>query len=91
MKRVAQREWTSQHLIAIFVSTVIAATPLIYAALGELVVERSGVLNLGVEGMMLVGAMTGFAVGHASGNLVLGYVAAISHRLRCRCCLGFSR
>jgi ABC-type uncharacterized transport system permease subunit len=67
----------SQHLIAIFVSTVIAATPLIYAALGELVVERSGVLNLGVEGMMLVGAMTGFAVGHASGSLVLGYVAAI--------------
>jgi general nucleoside transport system permease protein len=67
----------SQHLIAIFVSTVIAATPLIYAALGELVVERSGVLNLGVEGMMLVGAMTGFAVGHASGSLVLGFVAAI--------------
>jgi ABC-type uncharacterized transport system permease subunit len=67
----------SQHLIAIFVSTVIAATPLVYAALGELVVERSGVLNLGVEGMMLVGAMTGFAVSHASGNLVLGYLGAI--------------
>ena len=65
------------HLIAIFVSTVIAATPLIYAALGELVVERSGVLNLGVEGMMLIGAMTGFAVGHVSGSLFLGYVAAI--------------
>ena len=65
------------HLIAIFVSTVIAATPLIYAALGELVVERSGVLNLGVEGMMLIGAMTGFAVSHASGSLFLGYVAAI--------------
>jgi general nucleoside transport system permease protein len=67
----------SQHLIAIFVSTVIAATPLVYAALGELVVERSGVLNLGVEGMMLVGAMTGFAVSHASGNLALGYLGAI--------------
>lgn len=67
----------SQHLIAIFVSTVIAATPLVYAALGELVVERSGVLNLGVEGMMLVGAMTGFAVSHASGNLALGYLAAM--------------
>jgi simple sugar transport system permease protein len=67
----------SYHLIAIFVSTVIAATPLIYAALGELVVERSGVLNLGVEGMMLIGAVTGFAVGHASGSLLLGYVAAI--------------
>lgn len=68
----------SPHFIAIFVSTVIAATPLIYAALGELVVERSGVLNLGVEGMMLVGAMTGFAVSHASGNLVLGYFGAIA-------------
>jgi len=68
----------SPHLIAILVSTVIAATPLIYAALGELVVERSGVLNLGVEGMMLVGAMTGFAVSHASGNLALGYLGAIA-------------
>lgn len=67
----------SMHLVAIFVSTVIAATPLIYAALGELVVERSGVLNLGVEGMMLVGAVTGFAVGHVTGSLLLGYVAAI--------------
>jgi ABC-type uncharacterized transport system permease subunit len=67
----------SMHLVAIFVSTVIAATPLIYAALGELVVERSGVLNLGVEGMMLVGAVTGFAVGHMTGSLLLGYVAAI--------------
>jgi simple sugar transport system permease protein len=67
----------SFHLVAIFVSTVIAATPLIYAALGELVVERSGVLNLGVEGMMLIGAVTGFAVGHASGSLLLGYIAAI--------------
>ncbi len=67
----------SEHIIAIVVSTVIAATPLIYAALGELVVERSGVLNLGVEGMMLVGALTAFAVGHATGNLFIGYVAAM--------------
>lgn len=67
---------SSEHLIAMIVGTVIAATPLIYAALGELVVERSGVLNLGVEGMMLVGAVTGFAVGVHSGSLLLGYLAA---------------
>lgn len=46
--------------IAIFAGTVIAATPLIFAALGELVVEKSGVLNLGIEGMMLVGAAFAF-------------------------------
>jgi simple sugar transport system permease protein len=65
------------HLIPILVSTVVAATPLIYAALGELVVERAGVLNLGVEGMMLMGALTAFAVGVSSGSLTLGYLAAI--------------
>ncbi len=68
---------SAEHWVAIFVSTVIAATPLIYAALGELVVERAGVLNLGVEGMMLVGALTAFAVGHSSGSLLLGYGAAM--------------
>jgi ABC-type uncharacterized transport system permease subunit len=63
-------------LIPILASTVGAATPLIYASLGELVTERAGVLNLGVEGMMLVGAVAGFAVGLSSGSLLLGYAAA---------------
>jgi ABC-type uncharacterized transport system permease subunit len=63
-------------LSTIAASAVGAATPLIYAALGELVSERAGVLNLGVEGMMLVGAMSGFAVGIATGSLLLGYLAA---------------
>ena len=62
--------------ITIAASAVGAATPLVYAALGELIAERAGVLNLGVEGMMLVGAMSGFAVGVSSGSLVLGYLAA---------------
>jgi ABC-type uncharacterized transport system permease subunit len=53
--------------VAIFTGTVIAATPLIFAALGELVVEKSGVLNLGIEGMMLMGAAFAF------GAVVAGY------------------
>lgn len=64
-------------LIPILSSTVMAATPLIYAALGELVTERAGVLNLGVEGMMLIGALTAFAVGATTGNLPLAYLAAM--------------
>jgi ABC-type uncharacterized transport system permease subunit len=62
--------------ITIAASAVSAATPLLFAALGELVAERAGVLNLGVEGMMLVGAMSGFAVGVSSGSLILAYLAA---------------
>ena len=62
--------------VTIVASAVGAATPLMFAALGELVTERAGVLNLGVEGMMLVGAMSGFAVGVSSGSLWLAYLAA---------------
>jgi simple sugar transport system permease protein len=67
----------AEFLIAIITGTVVAATPLIYAALGELVAERAGVLNLGVEGMMLVGALAAFAVSVRSGSLFAGYTAAI--------------
>ncbi len=49
--------------ISVFTGTIIAATPLIFAALGELVVEKSGVLNLGIEGMMLMGAVFAFWAG----------------------------
>jgi simple sugar transport system permease protein len=54
-----------------------AATPLLIAAIGELVVERSGVLNLGVEGMMVMGAVTGFAVAVSTGNPWLGALGGI--------------
>jgi len=53
---------------AFVISMIVAATPLLFAATGELVAERSGVLNLGVEGMMLLGAVTAFAVALSTGS-----------------------
>lgn len=61
----------------IVLTIITAATPLLIAALGELVSERSGVLNLGVEGMMAVGAVCGFAVAFETGQPALGVLAAI--------------
>ncbi|GGA81500.1 ABC transporter permease [Brucella endophytica] len=62
---------------AILLTVATAATPLLIAAIGELVVERSGVLNLGVEGMMIMGAVTAFAVAQMTGSAWLGMFAAI--------------
>ncbi len=64
-------------LEAILTTVVTASTPLLIAATGELVVERSGVLNLGVEGMMLMGAVSGFAGATLTGYPWLGVLAAI--------------
>jgi len=61
----------------ILITIATAATPLLIAAMGELVVERSGVLNLGVEGMMVMGAVTAFAVALTTGNPWLGMLAGI--------------
>ncbi|MFZ2470141.1 MAG: ABC transporter permease [Parvibaculum sedimenti] len=58
-------------------SVVIASTPLLLAATGELVAERAGVLNLGVEGMMLVGAIAAFAVAVTTGSSTLGILAGV--------------
>lgn len=62
--------------IGIFTGTIIAATPLIYAALGELVVEKSGVLNLGIEGMMLMGAAVGFYMAYNGYPMPVAVLAA---------------
>ena len=59
-------------------SLMVAATPLLLAAIGELVVEKAGVLNLGVEGMMIVGAICGFAVSVETGSPYLGILAAMA-------------
>ena len=65
-----------EFAVAIISAIVLVATPILLAGLGELVVEKSGVLNLGVEGMMLIGAVTGFAVTSTFGNPYLGVFAA---------------
>ncbi|GAH72682.1 unnamed protein product, partial [marine sediment metagenome] len=57
-------------------ATMRMSTPIIFATLGEILAERSGVLNLGIEGTMLMGAMTGFLVTFTSGSLWAGVVAA---------------
>ncbi len=57
-------------------SLMVAATPILLAAIGELVAERSGVLNLGVEGMMITGAVCGFVIAVESGSPWLGFAGA---------------
>jgi ABC-type uncharacterized transport system permease subunit len=57
-------------------STIAMATPILLAALGELMVERSGVLNIGIEGAILAGAFFGFAATYFSGSIALGLIAA---------------
>ena len=63
-------------LILILQGVIVAATPLVFAAVGELVTERSGVLNLGIEGMMILGAIAGFGVTLNTGSYVAGITAA---------------
>lgn len=55
-------------------SLMVAAVPIMFAAIGELVVEKAGVLNLGVEGMMIMGAICGFVTAVETGSPVLGFV-----------------
>jgi simple sugar transport system permease protein len=62
--------------ILLLASLMVAATPIVLAAIGELVVERAGVLNLGVEGMMITGAICGFIVAYHSGSPTLGFLGA---------------
>ena len=65
-----------EFLTVVLASAVRSGTPVLYASLGEVLSERAGVMNLGLEGIMLVGAYTGFAVTHATGNPWIGLAAA---------------
>jgi len=65
----------SDVLIALLAAAVQSGTPILYATLGEIITEKSGILNLGVEGIMMVGALSAFLVAQISGNPVAGLLA----------------
>lgn len=67
---------SSINWVLLTASLMVAATPILLAAIGELVVEKAGVLNLGVEGMMITGAVCGFIIAVESGSPVLGFASA---------------
>ena len=62
--------------VLLIAAIIAAATPVLLAAIGETVVERAGILNLGVEGMMILGAVCGFIIAVNSGSPLLGFVSA---------------
>ncbi len=75
----SQRSSDHGHVLyAVALTIMTAATPLLLAAVGEVVVERSGVLNLGVEGMMIMGAVCGFGAAFYTGSAAVGLIAAIA-------------
>lgn len=80
---------TTALAISILMTLAAAATPILIAALGELVAEKAGVLNLGVEGMMLIGAVTGFAVAVTTGSPALGALAAMATAAAAALIFGF--
>lgn len=65
------------NLTALITATLVTATPLLYAAIGEIICERAGVLNLGIEGTMYAGAFSGFVATAVTGSLWVGLVAAV--------------
>ncbi|MGY0399392.1 MAG: ABC transporter permease [Ostreibacterium sp.] len=75
--------------VAEFSTIIVSATPLLLAALGELVVEKSGVLNLGIEGMMLVGAVVGFILALSGQSAVVCFLAAAGAAMLLSLLFGF--
>jgi ABC-type uncharacterized transport system permease subunit len=67
---------TGEIVIALLAATVQSGTPILFATLGEIFTEKSGVLNLGVEGVMILGALAGFVVARQTGSPTLGFIAA---------------
>jgi general nucleoside transport system permease protein len=67
---------TFSFVVGVFASAVRWATPILYAALGEVLTERAGILNLGLEGIMLMGALSGFWAAYETGSLWIGLLVA---------------
>ncbi len=67
---------TTPLVLGVLAGAVLSGTSLLYATLGETIVERSGIVNLGLEGLLLIGASVGFSVTAATGNAWLGLAAA---------------
>ncbi|MDC5696551.1 ABC transporter permease [Intrasporangium calvum] len=65
------------NVVALIAATLVTATPLLYATIGEIITERSGILNLGIEGTMYAGAFGGFIVTANTGSPLLGLLAAV--------------
>ena len=63
-------------IVKLLAAIMIAATPILFAAIGELVAEKAGLLNLGVEGMLLTGAVCGYIIGHETGSATAGFIGA---------------
>jgi len=63
-------------IVSLIATLIVAATPILLAATGELIVEKSGVLNLGVEGMMIIGAISGFIAAVNTDSPLMGFVVA---------------
>ena len=74
--------------VGFFAAMIRIATPLLFATIGELFAERSGVLNLGIEGIMLLSAMTGFSAAYFTGSLWLGIAAAMLTGALCGALMG---
>ena len=76
-------------LLDIVAATFRTSTPLVYAAVGDTYVQRAGMLNLGIEGMMFAGAFFGFMAAYESGSLLVGLVAAAGVGIAAAALLGF--
>ena len=76
--------------LAVLGGAIRVSTPFLFVSLGECITERSGRINLGLEGILVMGAMTGYAVSYATGSPWLGVLAAGGAGLRWACCTGCS-